>query len=109
MTKEVDKSSPSFLQDKLWDERVLTVFIPFKLLSFRPMVNSKRNPIQENEFWEKTAATWEREPWILRHDMKEIQYKDYDTDTEHIYTVSESLQPYTIYENNLTHVKGLGV
>lgn len=56
-----------------------------------------------------TAATWEREPWILRHDMNEIQYKDYDTDTEHIYTVSESLQPYTIYENNLTHVKGLGV
>ena len=53
-----------------------------------------------------TSATWEKEPWILRHDMETIQYKDFDLDPEYIYTVKESMHPYDIYKNNLKYYGG---
>ncbi len=121
MTKEVDKSSPAFLQDKLWDEitksiadrmpnqlfllfkeafgkeypkgtairiqkysledireKHLTMFIPFKLLSFRPRVYSKKNPIRENELTEYVK----RLILILEEEyeagnISNLEYKDY--------------------------------
>lgn len=51
-----------------------------------------------------TSATWESEPWIMRHDMEKIQYKDYSEDSEHIYTKKVKMNPYHIYENNLIHI-----
>ena len=51
-----------------------------------------------------TSATWEPEPWIMRHDMEKIQYKDYDDDSDYIYEVKIQMTPYKLYENNLTHI-----
>ena len=48
-----------------------------------------------------TSATWENEPWILRHDMATIQYKDYDESPDKKYTVQTSITPYDLYINNL--------
>ncbi|MBE5875875.1 MAG: hypothetical protein E7290_03190 [Lachnospiraceae bacterium] len=59
-------------------EKHLTMFIPFKLLSFRPRVNSKRNPIQENELTEYVK----RLILILEEEyeagnISSLEYKDY--------------------------------
>ena len=51
-----------------------------------------------------TSATWDKEPWIMRHDMKKIQYKDYDKNPEYVYTKKATIQPYKMYENNLIHI-----
>lgn len=51
-----------------------------------------------------TSATWEKEPWIMRHDMEKVQYKDYDKNPDYIYTKKVSIAPYKIYENNLKHI-----
>lgn len=48
-----------------------------------------------------TSATWEAEPWIMRHDLEKIEYKDYDDNPEYVYTLREKIQPYEMYENNL--------
>ncbi len=50
-----------------------------------------------------TSATLDSEPWIIRHDMQAIQYKDYDKNTKNIYEVKIAMKPYEVYENNLLH------
>lgn len=52
-----------------------------------------------------TSATLEQEPWIMRHDMYKVQYKDYDEDPNFVISKEEDLKPYNIYENNLIHIK----
>lgn len=52
-----------------------------------------------------TSATLEKEPWIMRHDMYKVQYKDYDEDPSFVISKKENLKPYKIYENNLKHIK----
>lgn len=56
----------------------LTMFIPFKLLSFRPRVNSKKNPIRENELTEYVRSLI----LILEEEyeagnISSLEYKDY--------------------------------
>lgn len=51
-----------------------------------------------------TSATWEKEPWIMRHDMEKVQYKDYDEDPNYVYTKKIAIAPYKMYENNLKHI-----
>lgn len=53
-----------------------------------------------------TGATLEKEPWIMRHDMNEVQYKDYDEDPEVVISKKGCINPYQIYENNLKHIEG---
>ncbi len=48
-----------------------------------------------------TSATHDSEPWILRHDMAKIEYKDYDESADYKYTIKTNIKPYKIYENNL--------
>lgn len=59
-------------------EKHLTMFIPFKLLSFRPRVYSKKNPIRENELTEYVK----RLILILEEEyeagnISNLEYKDY--------------------------------
>lgn len=51
-----------------------------------------------------TSATWEAEPWIMRHDLEKIEYKDYDDDPSYVYTKKAPITPYKMYENNLKHI-----
>lgn len=51
-----------------------------------------------------TSATWDSEPWIMRHDGERIEYKDYDANPEYIITLKTEIHPYKMYENNLTHI-----
>ena len=59
-------------------EKHLTMFIPFKLLSFRPRVNSKKNPIQENEltqYVKRLILILEEE--YEAGNISSLEYKDY--------------------------------
>lgn len=51
-----------------------------------------------------TSATWDAEPWIMRHDMEKVEYKDYDDDPKYVYTVRTSITPYEMYKNNLKKI-----
>ena len=48
-----------------------------------------------------TSATIEKEPWILRHDMERVEYRDYDEDPNQKYIFDVDVEPYEIYINNL--------
>ena len=51
---------------------------------------------------DSTCSTYEKEPWILMHDGKQIRY--YDEDENANYVVECDIQPYKIYTNNLVRV-----
>lgn len=54
------------------------MFIPFKLLSFRPRMNSKRNPIQENELTQyarRLIVILEEE--FEAGNISSLEFKDY--------------------------------
>lgn len=51
-----------------------------------------------------TSATWEAEPWILRHDLERIEYRDYDNDPNIVYSVKVKMNPYRMYTNNLAQI-----
>lgn len=61
-----------------------------------------------------TSATLDENPWILRHDLTQIDYVDiekrclgeYKIDSENMYEhVETSIDPYKMYRNNLVMIK----
>ena len=51
-----------------------------------------------------TSGTWEPEPWIMRHDMEEVQYRDFDENPQKIVIKKMDITPYKMYENNLKRI-----
>lgn len=66
--------------------------------------NYKKNLTSSRIIVDTTSATWETEPWILRHDLNKIQYKDYSLDSERIYTKKTKIKAYENYVNNLVKI-----
>ncbi|MCM1498057.1 MAG: hypothetical protein NC124_06275 [Clostridium sp.] len=53
-----------------------------------------------------TCASWDSEPWILRHDAEKIQYRDFDKNPDIILEKKVEIKPYAIYQNNLHFIEG---
>uniref|UniRef100_UPI004026453B hypothetical protein n=1 Tax=Lachnospira eligens TaxID=39485 RepID=UPI004026453B len=64
--------------------------------------NYKNNLTSGRVIIDSTCSTYEKEPWILMHDGKQIRY--YDEDDNNNYIVECDIQPYKIYTNNLERV-----
>lgn len=64
--------------------------------------NYKNNRTSGRVIIDSTCSTYEREPWILMHDGRQIRY--YDEDENDNYIVECEIKPYRIYTNNLERV-----
>lgn len=100
------KAQESGTMPQILKDVILTLSLPKFVwcVDLAGIDNYKRGLTSGRIIIDTTAATWESEPWIMRHDGTTIQYKDYDADSNEICTVETDIPPYKIYENNLWHI-----
>lgn len=68
--------------------------------------NYKKHLTSGRVIIDTTCASWDPEPWILRHDSEKIQYRDFDKNPDVILEKKIHIEPYEIYQNNLHFIKG---